>query len=358
MSEHHVDAFRDRLLTERIADRLGFDALAERLPGPTVYPPYLLAGVVIFVEYGVFDLYNYVFTSKSSFVTSPDSLALPLLVVLAVFGARYIHDSYAEAVVDLGVEERGTDPELFEELIPFRVRAAVYVLVLGVVYAYALFVLGVSQLVEISGVGLVAYSQLVAFPLVYLPALVEFGLSYFAVHAVVPRRIAEADFSLFFYDPRNVGGFAPVGELLKRSYYLYTAALLLWFAQTYAPVVLSQYLSSPYPPPGPILQVALSAAWLVGLLSIAYSMHRVHSVMKAEKDDRIRELESELKSTVEDPYDAHSTNVVDMDRYEQTQLQLEHVRNTQTYPTTFAMWSQIFVSVLLPQALNMAVQLP
>jgi len=36
--------------------------------------------------------------------------------------------------------------------------------------------------------------------------------------------------------------------------------------------------------------------------------------------------------------------------------QLEHVRSMKEYPTTFTMWSQILVSVILPQILNMSVQ--
>jgi hypothetical protein len=149
-----------------------------------------------------------------------------------------------------------------------------------------------------------------------------------------------------------------VGQLLKRSYYIYTGILLLWFLQTHAPVLLRGVLTSPYPPPGPIFQVALSAVWVVGVASIAYSMYRVHSIMKEKKETRIRELERELKDAVEDPYDIHPSNVSDWDRYDRAQETLSHVQDTKTYPTTFAMWSQIFVSVLLPQALNMVVSLP
>jgi hypothetical protein len=163
---------------------------------------------------------------------------------------------------------------------------------------------------------------------------------------------------LFFYDPRNLGGFGPVGELLKRSYYIYTAILLLWFLQTHAPVLLSGVVDSPYPAPGPIFQVVLSAIWLIGVLTIAYSMFRVHTLMKSKKEARISALEDEIKRLVRNPYDATATNITDHERYENAQTNLEEVKQTKTYPTTFTMWSQIFLSVLLPQALNMVVQLP
>jgi len=246
----------------------------------------------------------------------------------------------------------------FEGLVSLRVRVAGCLAALLVHYAVTVFILGIPQLIEIGGIGVVLYAQIVSFPLIIYPILIDLGISYIAVHVMVPRRIANADFGLFYYDPRNLGGFEPLGELLKRSYYIYTGILLLWFVQSHAPVMLSQYISSPYPPPAPILQVALSAVWLVGVLTIAYSMYQTHSIMKDKKEEKIRSLEQELKETVNNPYDATLSNIEDRERYDEIQETLSHVKNTKTYPTTFTMWSQIFISVLLPQALNMVVQLP
>jgi len=103
----------------------------------------------------------------------------------------------------------------------------VYLAVLAVYYAFVVFVLGISQLIDISGPGLVLYAQAVSFPLIVVPVLVELGVAHLAVHLVLPNRIARADPGLFFYDPRNLGGFEPIGQLLKRSYYIFTAVLLL-----------------------------------------------------------------------------------------------------------------------------------
>ncbi|MFB6106779.1 MAG: hypothetical protein ABEJ70_07380 [Halobacteriaceae archaeon] len=358
MADSPTGRYRDDLLIEHVAAAFGFDRLSEALPGPAVYPPYLFVATGLFVEYGLFDLYNYFVTGKSSFVTQPNSLAIPAMVVVGVVGLRYVHDTYADSVRDLGVEDDavGIDADVrpdFEGLVSFRVRVGAYLAALAVYYAFVVFVLGVDSLVEISGVGLVLYAQLVSFPLIVVPVLVELAVSYVAVHALVPRRIARADLGLFFYDPRNLGGFEPVGRLLKRSYYIYTAILLLWFVQTHAPVVLSTVISSPYPPPGPVIKAAISAAWLVGVATIGYSMYRIHAIMKRKKSARIRALEADLKDAVKDPYDAHRENIEDRERYDEVQENLAQVRGTKTYPTTFAMWSQIFVSVLLPQALNM-----
>jgi hypothetical protein len=358
-----VERYRDRLLIEIIAERLGFGRLSDALPGERVYPPYLFVAVGLFVEYGLFDVYNFLVSGKSSFFTQPNSLAIPAMTILGVFGLRYIHESYADAMIALGIDDEHVDIDAstrrqFEGLVSLRTRTVAYAVALIAFYAFGVFVLGIPRLIEADGIGLVLYAQAVSFPLITIPILVELGVSYVAVHLAIPRRIARADFGLFYYDPRNLGGFEPIGELLKRSYYIYTGVLLLWFLQTHLPVILSQYLSSPYPAPGPIFQVALSAVWLVGVATIGYSMYSVHAIMKRKKRAKIRSLEQELKQSVSDPYDATLSDIEDRERYEEAQETLAHVESTRTYPTTFAMWSQIFVSVLLPQALNMVVQLP
>lgn len=361
MSEH--EEYRDTLLIEIIAEKAGFDRLAAWLLGSSAYGLYLFVGVGLFIEYGIFDIYNYFVTGKTSFIVTPNSLAIPAMTILGVIGLRYIHDEYARAVVGIGIDEDDIriDQSVrndFEGLVSFRVRLGAYLVALVCYYAFVLAVLGIPELIEINGIGLVLYAQLVTFPLIVVPVLTELAISYIAVHILVPRRLEKADIGLFFYDPRNLGGFEPVGELLKRSYYIYTGILLLWFLQTHAPVLLSDIIDSPYPPPDPILQVALTVIWFVGVVTIAYSMFRVHTLMKSKKEERIRTLEEEIKDIVEDPYDATPTNIRDHERYEDAQLNLEQVKQTKTYPTTFTMWSQIFLSVLLPQALNMVVQIP
>lgn len=357
------ERYRNTLIIEIIARKVGADTLSERLFGTDSYGLYVFVGLGLFIEYGVFDVYNYVVTGKSSFITAPNTLAIPAMTVLGVVGLRYIHDEYASAVVGIGVEDKHTNvdedvQDEFAGLVSFRIRLGAYILALIANYTFIAIVFGASGLIEIGGLGLVLYAQLVTFPLIIIPILTELAISYVAIHVLLPRRLKKADMGLFFYDPRNLGGFQPIGELLKHSYYIYTAILLLWFLQTHLPLIFTTVLNSPYPGPDPIFQVVLSAFWLVGVVSIGYSMYHVHSLMKSKKEERISTLEDEIKDIVEDPYDATPTNITDDERYESAQKNLEEVKRTKTYPTTFAMWSQIFLSVLLPQALNMVFQLP
>lgn len=352
MQNSDGEQYRDDLLIELIANWLQFDALSEQIPGPNVNPPYLLVGVAVFIEYGVFDLYNYFISGNNSFIVEPKSLTVPAMVILGVFGAQYVHDTYSKAISQLRIEERNTstDPDLFERLLSMRIRIGFWILAVIVTKLFELTVLGFNNIIAVDGIGLFLYSQ-IAFPLVYIPVLVEFALAYFSVHILVPRRIA--NIGLFFHDPRNMGGFKPIGELLKRSYYLYTSVLVLYFVQTKIPVLFSEYVDPLYQSPtAGIENIVLTIGWGIGVLTIAYSMSRIHKIMKSEKEQRILELESELTDYMDSPFDIHAAEVTNEEQYEMVQTRLSHVRDTKTYPTTFTMWSQILISVILPQALS------
>jgi hypothetical protein len=191
---------------------------------------------------------------------------------------------------------------------------------------------------------------------VYVPLIVEFGLLYIGVHFFLPRRMLKADLDLFFYDPRKMGGFAKVGELLKRSYYLYTAGVILYFTLIYGVVLLNDYITSPYPEPSNTLAIMFTVLWLVGLFSIGYSMYRVHTLMSKKKAREIDEIETQIRGMLDDPYDIHNSNLAGNEQLEEIQHRLEQVRATREYPSTFTMWTQIGISVLLPQALQLLVQ--
>lgn len=85
-------------------------------------------------------------------------------------------------------------------------------------------------------------------------------------------------------------------------------------------------------------------------------MWRMHQLMMARKAERIRELQADLKEVIQNPYDIRSSQITDTEAMEVNERQLNQVRATRTYPTTFTMWSQIAISVLLPQVMQLAVQ--
>lgn len=364
MEPEVVTDYEETLLIEVFAAKLGFNRLSDLLPG-TIYPPYLLVAATLFVEYGVVDGYNYFIADKSSIAEDPLAVIVGFGLILAVAGIRWMRDNYAEAIASLRVSERdgpedgtGDQPisNHFEEIVPFRIKLLAYVGGLILLYINVFVLLGVPTLLEIEGTFGTVVINFILQPLVYVPLLVEFALLYVGIHVLVPRRIAKADLDLFFYDPRNMGGFAKVGQLLKRSYYLFTVGLLLYFTLIYGSVILDQLIPTPYPEPTAAITVMFTLLWILGVASIAYSMYRIHTVMAAKKERRIEEIEAELRELLDDPYDINQAHLANHDKKDEIQHRLEQVRSTREYPSTFTMWTQIGISVILPQALNLVVQ--
>lgn len=85
-------------------------------------------------------------------------------------------------------------------------------------------------------------------------------------------------------------------------------------------------------------------------------MLTMHRVMAGRKEQRISELEAEIEDIIQNPYDINNSEVTDEERLDDIYRRRQEIRDTRVYPATFTMWSQIVISVLLPQALNMAAQ--
>lgn len=361
MTSDRASRYKEELLVETIADALGFDVLSERLPGH-VYPPYLLVATTLLIEYVIVDGYNYLVAGKASFVTDPLSLVTAVGLVLAVVGIRWMRDSYAEAIASLRLSEQHTADEYadslaFTRIVPLRIKRAAYAGGVVLLLYNHFVLLGLPALLEIQGVVSTIVYNFTLQPLVYVPLIVEFGLLYVGIHFTLPRRIIKADIDLFYYDPKNMGGFAAIGQLLKRSYYLFTAGLLLYFVLIYGASLLGTFISTPYPEPTTALAVMFTVLWVVGLVSIGYSMYRIHTHMSAKKAAEITRIEDELRSEIlDEPYDIQQSNIAGHERQEEIQHRIEQVRSTREYPSTFTMWSQIAVSVLLPQLLQLAVR--
>lgn len=344
----------EQLLIERIAALLGFKRLAELLPGD-IYPPYLYLAAFIFLDFGVVNTYIHVAGDAShTLVDSPHGVVGAIALVLAAVGIRYFSRGYTEAVGSLPLQGDDTQVASFERIIPFRVKLVVYGTAVVGAYVHFIANVGLENIVAVEGAPMLI-NWLFVWQVGYFPFVVEFGLLYFGIHVLLPRRIANADISMFFYDPRNMGGFAPVGQLLKYSYYFYTAGLLLYFILTYGTVLFS---FSEQVPTGPGLVEALffSTAWLVGVVSIGYSMFTMHRVMASKKEQRIAELETEMEEIIENPYEINNSEIADEERLDDINRRQQEISETRVYPASFTMWSQITISVLLPQALNMAVQ--
>lgn len=347
-----VGEFHQTLLVERFAARLGFDHLARLTVADEAYGPYLLLGSAVGISY-VFRVPLLV--AEPWRVTT--STAIIGGLVLGLVGARYMRDGYADAIDRLRLEERPADhdPEPFSRIISRRLQLVIYALALLATFYNTLFAVGLDLLVAEAGFWPIVARTFIAAPIAYIPIIIDVGTMFLGVHFLLPRRLQRADLDMFFYDPRNMGGFAPIGQLLKRSYYVYTGGLLAYFAFIYIPIIFSGVIDSGYES-NTLMAVFFTLAWLAGVVSIAYSMWTVHRLMADKKERRLRELEDDLTDVIDNPYRIRESTVTDPQAFDDITRQLDYVRSMKEYPTTFTMWSQILISVLLPQALNMAVQ--
>jgi hypothetical protein len=153
--------------------------------------------------------------------------------------------------------------------------------------------------------------------------------------------------------PQNA---ALVDDLFKKSYYVYTAGLLVYLAFFYGPVVMAGGPTGGAVQTGPVIVVLFTVLWLLGIGTLSYSMYQTHRIMASEKEARLDEIESKLREVVSDPYEADEPEIIDTEKLEAIQFQLDQIRNTSEYPTTFTMWTQLGISVILPQALQLSLQ--
>lgn len=346
------------LLIEEVAKRFGFERVSSALPGPDVYPPYLFVGFFLLVlDHGVIQTYIHLTGGTHVLVGNPIIFSGVIAAFLGIYGIRYMSSKYEQAIEDSQLSDRIPDDKqnAFDAPISYRTKVVVLAVSVIVLYANIVFAIGIPTLLEMRDGALPLHliNWLFVFEFVYLPLVVEFGLIYFSIHFLLPHRIRQVDPPLFFYDPRNMGGFAPIGQLLKRSYYVYTAGLVGFFLLVYGGVLFSPNSENVT---GLFEFVFFSGAWLAGLVSIGHSMYVMHQVMAERKQRRIRELESEMRDIIDKPYDINESEVTDDERLDDITRRLEHVRGTRVYPATFTMWSQIAISVLLPQALQAVVQ--
>lgn len=362
MSQTEINVYKQKLLIEKIADSLQFDRLAKQF-SMDPDPAYLLVATALAVQIGILDTYNYFIADKNSFVDDPSRLLALIGTAIAVVSLRWMRDRYATAMANLDISTRNnmnvsSAEKKFENIVSPKIRLIVSIVAILLLYINLFFNLGFEQAVELNGLARVIVINLLIFPLIQIPLIIEFGLMYFSIHFLLPRYIAKADLDLFFYDPRNMGGLSPIGDLFKKSYYLYTGCLLLFFLFVYWPTILVSFsdISPSIPEPGLIEAAFFSMFWLLGVLSIGYSMYRTHSVMSQKKEEAIEEIEEEIRGHLENPYDINTSHINNKEDREDLQHRLDEIRGTKEYPSTFAMWSQIGISVILPQALQLTVQ--
>lgn len=341
-------------LLQKISRVTRFETLADRLPIVPSHAPFLYVLFFILIDATIINTYTQLTGGTHAVVRNPFHIAFYLGLIVATIGIRYMHRGHVDAMTVLS--ERGIcDFERASEYsLSLQTKLLFYVVGLVGFFAYQVFVIGIQTVVQNQGIAGIAFT-LVLLPGCYLPVAIDFVSEYATLHLFIPRWLSKQDIGLFFFDPQNMGGFQPIGKLLKNSYYLYTVGLLLYLAFYFGPLVTpirGQIAGSPRPADA----LMFSVLWLFGVATLSYSMFKIHRLMKSEREEHLRLIEAEIHEIIDNPHDISKAEVTDQEQLDSLEYRLGQVRATSEYPTTFTMWVQIGISVLLPQILQMALQ--
>lgn len=323
---------------DRFADRVGFGKLSDRLP-----PSYVYALTTI-VSYRLLVLGYALSRGMPLYNTeNPYFLLQPIVLLGAVYGARSLTQSYDSAMREMRIQKRADDPEQFSEIVPTRLP-----LLLFAVGAAIQLVRAFIALPEYGFLDIVA--NFVVFPFVYTPIVVQFFAVYIGIQVIAPRRLANSEVGIHFYDPHGVGGLRPLGELLKRSYYYVVVGLIVYTLITYAPFISTDWSVVPF------AGVVFTGIWLLTVGSVGFGVHQLHRFLHREKRAKIQRLERQLEDLIDDPWSVeHTVPEEKRDRVEDIRQRMSRVSATREYPATFSIWSQLLLGVAIPKAVQLFV---
>lgn len=338
-------------LFERIIARLGLGHLADdksRIPHP-----FIIWGIGTFiVDLVVLQAAKELAGYPATFLTNPTWIIQPILGLLAPFVVVFLHTRYGAVLEEIDLTARTSNPERFETLTPHSLRAGFYLILAGYTLWQFLFNMELSTITEIGGLAEMV-GVVVVLPLGYGIIFSEFLASYLGIVLFFPRKLRKSDFQLNFLDPESLGGLRPAGELMKTAYYFLVFGLIGFLVMLYGPAILTPLTGSPYPEPGLVVDLLFTLVWVLSIATMVYGLSQLHWFMKKAKREELVRLDRELRDTVEDPFDMSTFRISDEKSFEETQQRVKYVTNTQEYPTTFTMWVQILIGLVLPKTVQL-----
>lgn len=338
------------LWLDRFAAALGFERLDGLFPG-TLPPSYLYAIVVVGVSHIGLNLATYALGYATVYEQNPFFVLQPLALIGSVYASRTLTRGYKNAMTEMSVENRMSDPETLTTLVPRWLPWAFFVVGAGFGLIRAVFAVGIPTILQESGVpGLIAW--FIVNPFVYAPIAAQFLAVFLSLELVAPVRLARSDLQIDFMDPEGLGGLRPIGELLKSSYYFMMVGLVAFVFILYAPVLGAKSWS-----PTSFTNVVFTATWVVTVAAVAFAVFVIHRFMHREKREEMRNLNDRLESLVENRWDIKNYTIPDGKQGEVDEIQqrMDRVSNTNEYPATFTIWTQLLLSIAIPKAIQLGV---
>jgi hypothetical protein len=326
---------------DRFARYFGFGYLSEYLSF-SLPPSYLYAIVAVLgwtlISTGA-ELF--IFNNVPIYARNPYFLLQPLILILSVYGAHSLDRSYREAITEMRLQKRSSNPRQFTDLIPTWLPWLLFGIAAGLqlIRTYADFA-------DFTSLGIVANGFV--FPFLYAPILVQFFIVYVAIEFMLPWRLYQSDVGIHFLDPHSVGGLRPLGELVKKAYYYIVGGLVVYALITYAPGVEGWEAST-------VAGTIFTGVWLTSIATVAFAVLLLHRFLHLEKREELRKLEDELHSHIENPWEVREYSIPDdaMAEVEDIRQRISEVSSTREYPATFSIWTQLLLSVVIPKALQL-----
>ena len=289
-----------------------------------------------------------------TFVQNPLWLVRPVVLLGAALGTESLYRRYDKALIRSNIAARADHPARFDGLVPGHLVWLLIGLGTGFTLVNAVVILTIPQLYDAGGATRV-FRFLVVTPFGYVPVLASFLATYVAVEVLLPRRIANADVTLDYLDPEQLGGMRPVGELVKLAYYYLMVGLVAYAIATYGPHILGGALGySALDAPGLAVNAAFTAVWILSVGVMAYGIYVLHQHMARQKRQLLYDLDKRARDHVDAPWDIQSFDALDPPpEYRRYRKQVEFVTQTREYPATFTMWTQLVVGVMIPKAIQL-----
>lgn len=338
-------------LFEEITGRLGYEKLSDNI---SILPhPLVLWGIIVFfvdviILQGIKEVAGY----QATFLNNPTWLVQPILGLFAPFVVVYLHNRYTQMLKDIDIDSRTSNPNVFNLLVPQKVRVALYIILVSYtiyIFFYDISISTVTQiggLSELIGVGIIL-------PLGYGIIFAEFFATYIGILVYLPRKIRRTDFKINFLDPEGLGGLRPAGELMKSAYYFVVIGLIGYAIVLYGPSIVNDIAGWSYDEPGFVQDLLFTSVWILAISTMIYGLSQIHWFMKRTRRRELTRLDKEARDVVEYPFDMEKFEIKNEREYDEIRRQMERINNTQEYPTTFTMWVQISIGIILPKAVQL-----
>lgn len=310
--------------------------------------------LIVFLEVFVLQIFNLLTGRTVVFVENPLWLIRPITLIGAAIATELVSKRYDRAVIHSKLQDRTDSSNHLRGLVPDKLSALI--IAGGVIFTFvnAVFILTVPQLYSAGGPARVFRFVFIT-PFGYVPIFGTFLATYIAIEVLTPLRISKSEVNIDFLDPENLGGMRPVGELLKYAYYFVMIGLVAYAVATYGPFILEgPFAYNELSPPGRTVNVVFTALWIVLVGVMVAGFYQLHRFMRREKQEELHRLDELARKELEIPWDIQHFDAADpSESYESYREKVNFVTATKEYPTTFTMWTQLLLGVMLPKAVQL-----